>query len=55
VWWAAFRAVLEILRDADQRSLSRKRRGVVASTLIESISIFWPAGVIWLMINCWMF
>lgn len=55
VWWAAFRAVLEILRDADQRSLSRRRRGVVASTLIESISIFWPAGVIWLMITCWMF
>ena len=55
VWWTAFLAMLKILRDGDQKSLSRKKRGIVASTLIGSISIFWPAGVIWLLINCWMF
>jgi len=55
VWWAAFLPMLKILRDGDQKSLSRRKRGIVTSTLIESISIFWPAGVIWLLINCWMF
>ena len=55
VWWTAFLAMLKILRDRDQKSLLRRKRGIVASTLIESISIFWPAGVIWLLINCWMF
>jgi len=55
VWWTAFLTMLKILRDGDRKNLLRRKRGIVASTLIESISVFWPAGVIWLLINCWMF
>ncbi|KXN85336.1 hypothetical protein AN958_11436 [Leucoagaricus sp. SymC.cos] len=54
-WWVGFTEILEVLRDADQRTLLRRRRGIVASTLVESVSIFWPAGIVWLVINCWMF
>lgn len=55
VCWSGCKDVAEFLRDADRRTLLQKRRGIIASTLIESFSILWPAMVIWLIINCWMF
>ncbi|KAF9451972.1 hypothetical protein P691DRAFT_661989 [Macrolepiota fuliginosa MF-IS2] len=53
--WSGCKDVVEVLRDADRRTLLRRRRGIFASTLIESISVFWPAGVVWLVINCCVF
>ncbi|KAJ3566466.1 hypothetical protein NP233_g6984 [Leucocoprinus birnbaumii] len=54
-WWRSFLDLIEIIKDADRRTLLRRRRGIIASTLIESISVLWPACVTWLVINCWMF
>jgi hypothetical protein len=53
-WWSESLEFLEILRDVDRRTFL-KRRGIFISTLLESISVFWPAGVVWLVINCWIF
>lgn len=53
--WGGCKDIIEILRDADQRTLLRRRRGILVSTLIETFSVLWPAGIMWLIINFWMF
>lgn len=53
--WGACKDVVEILRDADQRTILRRRRGIIMSTLIETFTVLWPAGIFWLIVNFWMF
>ncbi|EKM81067.1 hypothetical protein AGABI1DRAFT_119597 [Agaricus bisporus var. burnettii JB137-S8] len=55
IWWEECKGLSEILRDADQRTIVRRRRGIIMSTLFEGFAILWPAGIFWLIVNFFMF
>ncbi len=53
--WAWCKDAIEFLKDADRRALLQRRRGITASTFIESFSVLWPGMVVWFVVNCLVF